>query len=103
MVYRIEVVCLKKRYPVDVICLHSRDGTIIPIRIRLEDEDGITRAYKICGYKDLSDNGTYTTKDDVFVTNDTLFYECRLDVLERKIKIRLYYKKSERNWFMTIL
>lgn len=26
----------------DVICQHKADGTIIPLRIRIKDEDGIT-------------------------------------------------------------
>ena len=94
---------MNKRYPVDVICQYSRDGTIIPIRIRLDDEDGIQRSYKVCGYRELSDNRTYETIDGVYVTNDTIFFECKLDVLGKDIITRLYYCKHERNWFMTVL
>ena len=27
--------------PIDVICMHSRDGEIVPIRIRVMDEEGL--------------------------------------------------------------
>ena len=39
---------------VDVICQHSADGTIIPIRVRVKDEDGEYHAYTIKGYKDIA-------------------------------------------------
>ncbi|HAV90094.1 MAG TPA: hypothetical protein DCW44_02315 [Eubacterium sp.] len=94
---------MNKRYPVDVICLHSKEGNIIPIRIRVEDEEGFQRGYKIAGYMKLTGDGGYTTTDGVFVKSDTIFYECRIEVLGKTMKIRLYYSDHERNWFMTVL
>jgi len=29
-----------KRQPIDVICQHNKDGEIIPMRLRLCDDDG---------------------------------------------------------------
>lgn len=32
---------------VDVICQHKTDGTIIPLRIRVKDEDGIYQEFNL--------------------------------------------------------
>ena len=43
-----------KRQPIDVICQHNKDGEIIPMRLRLCDDDGEPHAFTIKSYKDLS-------------------------------------------------
>lgn len=40
---------------VDFICQHCADGSIIPLKFRIKDEDGELRDFKITGYKDVSD------------------------------------------------
>ena len=35
----------------DVICQHNRDGTIIPLKIRLQDADGDRQTYVIKSYR----------------------------------------------------
>ena len=42
------------RRKVDVICLHTREGKIKPMRIRLIDEDGLPQAFDIKGVLDHS-------------------------------------------------
>ena len=37
----------------DVICQHKIDGRIIPIKIRILDEDGEYQVYNIRSYKDV--------------------------------------------------
>ena len=37
----------------DVICQHKTDGTIIPLKIRITDEDGEYQVYNIKSYKDV--------------------------------------------------
>ena len=32
---------------VDVICQHNKDGSMIPMRVRLTDEDGAVQTYTI--------------------------------------------------------
>ena len=86
---------------VDVICQHSADGTIIPIRVRVKDEDGEYHAYTIKGYKDLSHQGTRQMPDGVYVTDRTLVYECNIITFNRKKMIRLYYKPDDVVWYMT--
>ena len=45
---------MQRAVPVDVICQHSRDGSLIPIRVRVVDEEGEFQSYTIKGYKDDS-------------------------------------------------
>ena len=87
--------------PVDVICQHSRDGTIIPIKVRIVDEDGEYQTYRIKGYKDLSHRGTVEMPDGVFVTNRTLIFDCDITAFGRQKTIRLYYEPSKTIWKMT--
>ncbi len=39
---------------VDVICQHNKDGSMIPMRVRLTDEVGAIQTYTIKNYEDLS-------------------------------------------------
>ena len=64
--------------PVDVICQQNRDGTVIPLRVRLTDEEGATQTYTIKEYKDLSHQGTRTMPDGVYVTDRTFVYKCQV-------------------------
>ena len=86
---------------VDVICQHSRDGEIVPMRIRLTDEDGQKQAFRIKEYRDLSHQGTRTMPDGVYVTDKTLVYECKIVVFDRLRMVRLYYEPSAMVWKMT--
>ena len=90
-----------KRYDVDIICQYSKEGNIIPLRIRVVGDDGEPRVFNIDSYKELSGNGTYTTNDGVYVTNRTIFFECKIDVDGSTREIRLYYRECENNWFIT--
>ena len=51
------MISMRVPQPVDVICQQNRDGTMIPLRVRLTDEEGATQTYTIKEYKDLSHQG----------------------------------------------
>lgn len=87
---------------VDVICQHSKDGEIIPLRVRLTDEDGQRQAYTIKEYKDLSHQGTRTMPDGIYVTDKSVIFECRISVFDRLRMIRLYYDPESMVWRMTM-
>lgn len=86
---------------IDVICQHSTDGTIIPLRVRLSDENGERQTLNIEGYRDLSHQGTRAMPDGVYVTNNTLVFECKIIVHNQTRKINLYYEPSSLIWKMT--
>lgn len=88
--------------PVDVICQHSRDGSLIPLRVRVCDEEGQLQTYKIHQYKDQSHRGTRENPDGVYVTNNTFVFECIITVFGQKRVIRLYYEPGGTIWKMTV-
>ena len=85
----------------DVICLHTRDGKVIPIRFRVLDEDGLFQAYTIKEYRDLSGQGARTMPDGVYVADNTFVYECMISIFNRMRMIRLYYNPRSMVWKMT--
>ena len=60
--------------PIDVICMHSKDGKMVPLRIRVTDEEGLNQSFTIKEYRELSHQGTYTRPDGVYVTGETLIF-----------------------------
>ena len=88
--------------PVDVICQHSADGKVIPLQIRLTDEDGFKQTYRIKDYRDRSNQGAHQMPDGVFVHDGIMVFECHIVVFDRLRLIRLYYNtRSGTNWQMT--
>lgn len=90
-----------KRTKIDVICQHSADGTIIPLRIRFPDENGERQTFNIQGYRDLSHQGARTMPDGVYVSNETLIFECKIIVHNQQRIINLYYEPRSLKWEMT--
>ncbi len=86
---------------IDVICQHSRDGSIIPMRIRLRDEDGSYQVYSVKGYQDVTEDGARSMPDGIYVTGETLCFECNIISFGMKRMVRLYYKPSDKVWIMT--
>ena len=87
--------------PVDVICQHSKDGELIPMRIRVRGENGEHQVYNIKEYQDLSHRGTRELPNGVFVSNNTFVFECRILVFGIHKSIRLYYEPGSTIWYMT--
>ena len=79
---------------VDVICQHNKDGSMIPIRVRLTDEDGAVQTYTIKNYEDLSHQGTRTMPDGMYVTDRTFVYECQVQAFGRYRMIQLHREQE---------
>ena len=90
-----------KPKPVDVICLHYRDGAIEPIRFRITDEDGQNQAYTIKEFRNLSHQGARIMPDGVYVTDETLIFECKISVFGREKTVRLYNSPPHTEWTVT--
>lgn len=85
----------------DVICQHSIDGAIIPIKIRLLDDDGEYQTYAIKSYKNISHTGTYDTPDGIPSTSHTWKFDCRIAVFGREKTIHLFYNAFDNYWRIT--
>ena len=84
--------------PIDVICQHTKDGNMIPLKIRIEDEEGEYQSYVVKGYKDLSHKGKYTTPDGIIATSTIFPYECKINNFGTVKVVRIYYNSTENIW-----
>ena len=85
----------------DVYCVHQKDGTIVPIKIRIEDEDGLMHSYQIKGYRMLDGEGNTILPSGVGIgSNTNLNFECKITVFEREWRIKLLYRKFDNKWLV---
>lgn len=89
---------MKQRKPIDTICQHSKDGEIIPLKIRLTDEDGECQEYRIRSFRVLPMKVDQRTSDGLYVSAQTTVYECRIIVFQRERTINLYYRSGDGVW-----
>ena len=87
---------------VDVICEHKADGSVIPLRFRLLNEDGAYEAYTIKGYRQLYSKETYRTPDGVYVCSKDRVFECRVLILDMYRTVRLYFDIDKVSWKIAI-
>lgn len=92
---------MSKKVAVDVICQHSKDGRLIPMRLRLSDESGENQTYTIKEYRDISVPGTQLLPNGIYVTNNTFVFECAITVFGAKKLINLYYELNDPVWHMS--
>ncbi len=79
-----------KTKPTEVITQFTPEGKIIPIRIRLQDDDGAYQTYSIKGYKEL------THYDCVFT------YACKISVFDKIRIIKLIYQSHDCKWYTRV-
>ena len=82
----------------DVICQHTSDGEIIPIKIRFADEDGEFHTYAIRAYRIVTKNGDILLPNEVTAKSHIWIFECRIVVFEKEISVRLFYNAHENMW-----
>ncbi|MCR5848035.1 MAG: hypothetical protein K6G75_07950 [Lachnospiraceae bacterium] len=85
----------------DVICLHTKDGKVEPIRIRITDEDGQSQAFTIKEFNDISHQGARTMPDGYVVSDNTLNFYCKILVFGREKKIRLFSNPPYLEWMIS--
>lgn len=86
---------------IDVICQHTNDGNIIPLRIRIKDEDNIFQTFNIKGYKELSSPGKYVSPYGTISHGHIWIFLCNIQVLDTQRKIELLYNSNENLWRMS--
>lgn len=92
---------MQRPRPIDLICCHGAKGELTPIRIRVRDEDGQYQAYSIKAYRDLSHQGARQMPDGVYVSDNTLVFECKIIVFGKEKMVRVYSNNPYLSWVMT--
>ncbi len=83
----------------DVICQHKRDKTLVPLKIRLADEDGEFHIYQVKAYKELGPGDVYCMPNEIVVGNNHLkAFDCKILVFDQIKIIRLFYNSYENLW-----
>lgn len=76
---------------IDVICQFTRDGNIIPMKIRMQDDDGELQEYRIKAYKEVE------VLSGVASGGDAAF-ECKIEAYGRVRNIKILYSAFSRQW-----
>lgn len=83
---------------VDVICQYTKRGDMFPIRLRIQDEDGMFQTYTIKGYKQLSHPGTYTSPYGTLAHANAWRFLCRIQVLDSQKTVELFFNSTDNLW-----
>lgn len=83
---------------IDVICQYSKDGKIIPLRVKLQDDDGIYHEYNIKKYKEITHAGDFRTPYGFFSHSLNWEFLCQIQVINRMITIHLFFNGSDQVW-----
>ncbi len=88
---------------IDMICQHRADGTIVPIRMRMIDDDGAYQEYKIQAYKDLTYKGNVFEMPDAgkFQSAGIYPFECKIECFGNELTIKVIYNSYEHTWKLT--
>lgn len=86
----------------DVICQHTKDGRTIPLKIRIEDEDGELQSYNIRSYRQLSVGGSLLLPNEVNVAKTIWRYECKVCIWGRERIVELFYHLHENVWYVEL-
>jgi hypothetical protein len=91
-----------KNRTIDMICRHNKDGTMMPIRFRMTDDDGLIHEYRVKTYKDLSHKGTFEMPNGVTATSTIFPFTCKIDCFGTEKELLLYYNSSDHVWTMAV-
>ena len=83
---------------IDVICQHTSDGNIIPLRLRIKDEDGIFQTFNVKGYKELSMPGRFISPYGTLVHSHTWTFLCKIQILDMQKQVELFYNSADNLW-----
>ncbi len=87
---------------VDVIAEFKADGSIIPMRFRIMNEDSEYDTFTIKSYMPVTRKDPYTTEDGVYVANNTRVFKCKIIALGAERIVRLYFHTGNLSWRLGI-
>lgn len=86
------------RKNIDVVVAFA-NKQIIPLKIRLKDEDGMYQTFAVRAYRDLSTRGCYTLGNGIMVNGiDIISFEIKIQVFNQLKTMRISYHKRENVW-----
>lgn len=87
---------------VDVICQHTKEGRIIPIKIRVSDEDGELQTYHVRQFRERSIDGKeYRMPNEVWTSNYLRRFECKITIFSVEKTVELFYNGNKGTWVLS--
>lgn len=83
---------------IDVICQYTKTGNIIPMRLRVQDSDGIYHEYNVKGYKELSSAGECKTPYGTTSHTSIWRFSCRIQVFDKYKYVELFFNGKDNLW-----
>lgn len=71
---------------IEVISKFTVDGTVIPIKLKVQDEDGEYQSFMIKGYRTIICNPSHKC------------YDCKIEVFNQERIVRIFYNGPEFKW-----
>lgn len=75
-------------------CWFTRSGKIIPLMLKVKDEDGEIRV--------IRQIEVHSQEQKMYAGIPSIEFDCTLTVLERTIRTRLIYYQTESRWVMNL-
>ena len=88
------------RVKADVIAQHTRQGELIPLKIKISDEDGEEQTFAVKGYRRLNAGGTVMLPNEVNVLSHIRYFQCKIEVFGVSKIVDLSYNFNEEAWYM---
>ncbi len=82
----------------DVYCLFRNDGIVLPIRIRLFDDDGERQDFAVHRYKLIDGSGTACIPSSEIFQRGTVTFDCEIEVFGIRKVLRLLYTATDMQW-----
>lgn len=84
---------------IDVIVQYTKEGQIIPMRIKIQDEDGMYQTYSIRKYREKTVNGEYLLPSGIKVAgNKYKYFEIRILIFGVEKTISIFFDGEK--WFL---
>lgn len=92
------MICMDTSQSIDVICQFNKDGTIIPIKIRLQDENGEMQSYVIHGYIEYPPGSNYKLPGGFMATNTIHIFKCKIHCFGHEKILHMFFNSSSSQW-----
>lgn len=84
---------------IDVIVQYTKDGKLIPMRIKIQDEDGMYQTYSIRQFREKTLGGEYTLPNGVEVSNNkNRHFDIKIITFGVEKTISIFFDGSK--WFL---
>ena len=85
--------------PIEVICQHKTNGTILPIKIKCADEYGEYQVYRILSFRECAPGeSSFKLPNAVNATRILRRFDCKIHVFGKEKPVTLLYNTTTGTW-----